>query len=47
MNYRVRQKRIGGPAHASEMIKQIGKGTTWVFRADGLDQTFEELKQKE
>lgn len=35
-----------GEERARERNGQIGKGTTWVFRADDLDATYESLKGK-
>lgn len=37
---------LHGAERAAEMTKLIGKGTTWVFHADRLEQTFEELAAK-
>jgi len=37
---------LHGEQRAREKIEQIGKGTTWVFRADDLDATYESLKAK-
>ncbi len=37
---------LHGEERAREMMQQVGKGTTWVFRADNLQQTYEELSTK-
>jgi len=37
---------VRGEERARERNGQIGKGTTWVFRADDLDATYESLKGK-
>jgi predicted enzyme related to lactoylglutathione lyase len=37
---------LHGEEGAREKRAQIGKGTTWVFRADDLDSTYESLKSK-
>jgi predicted enzyme related to lactoylglutathione lyase len=37
---------VHGEERARERNGQIGKGTTWVFRADDLDATYESLKGK-
>ena len=35
-----------GPERARMKMEQIGKGTTWVFRADNLDETFQILSDR-
>jgi predicted enzyme related to lactoylglutathione lyase len=37
---------LHGQEGADERSAQIGRGTTWVFRADNLDETYETLKVK-
>jgi len=37
---------LHGEQRAREKFEQIGKGTTWVFRADDLDATYESLKAR-
>jgi len=37
---------LHGNERAAEMNKQIGKATTWVFRADDLESTYASLKEK-
>jgi len=32
-----------GPERARMKMEEIGKGTTWVFRADNLDETYQTL----
>ncbi|HUI66155.1 MAG TPA: VOC family protein [Bacteroidota bacterium] len=35
---------VHGLERARELSELIGKGTTWVFRSDDVDRTYEELK---
>jgi predicted enzyme related to lactoylglutathione lyase len=37
---------VHGEERAREKSEQIGKGTTWVFRTDNLDATYESPKSK-
>ena len=37
---------LHGQERAVEMAKQIGHGTTWVFRADDLESTYATLKDR-
>ncbi len=37
---------LHGQDRAAEMAGLVGKGTTWVFHADRLEETFQELKAK-
>jgi len=37
---------LHGEERARALAEQIGKGTTWVFRADNLNSTYEELKSR-
>jgi predicted enzyme related to lactoylglutathione lyase len=37
---------VHGAESAHRKMEQIGKGTTWVFRADNLDETFQVLSDR-
>ena len=38
--------KMHGAAEAKQMLKQVGKGTTWVFRVDNCKKTCDQLRKK-